>query len=315
MLTSIGSILGKHARPRARSWPYSLSERSPVLIRPSGNGEDYKKVPNAEKVWEIDAYPKLLSEIRAALGPEKLMSAAVPGLTRDMMAFTASTIPLISASLDFFNVMTYDLMNRRDNITKHHTGIQLSLDAIDAYLARGVPAEKANLGFAFYVKCFRTDPAAAAGCAASPVGCPTALMEDPDTGADLGQTGGFAWHDSVPAALSASFAKAVARAQYDAEGGGHYYWDADEDRWWTWDPPRAIAKKFPAIVAAKRLGGVFAWGLGEDGDEWTHLKALTAAWMDYSTRGVSEGMPASQTSISAGENVALDRPAHGREEL
>ena len=24
---------------------------------PGGNGEDYKQVPNVEKVWEIDAYP------------------------------------------------------------------------------------------------------------------------------------------------------------------------------------------------------------------------------------------------------------------
>ena len=62
-----------------------------------------------------------------------------------MLAFTHDTIPKIIESVDFLNIMTYDLMNRRDNVTKHHTGVQNSLEAINAYLERGVPAEKANL--------------------------------------------------------------------------------------------------------------------------------------------------------------------------
>lgn len=86
------------------------------------------------------------------------MSAAVPGLPRDMIAFTETTTPVIGEILDFLNIMTYDLMNRRDNVTKHHTGIHASKEAIDAYLENGVAAEKVNLGFAFYVKWFKTDP-------------------------------------------------------------------------------------------------------------------------------------------------------------
>jgi GH18 family chitinase len=266
----------------------------------SGNGEDYKKVTNAEKAWEVEAYPKLLSEIRAALGPEKIMSAAVPGLTRDMMAFTKDTIPRISASLDFFNIMTYDLMNRRDNITKHHTGIQLSLESINAYLENGVPANKANLGFGFYVKYFKTDPNA--GCDENPIGCKTPLMEDPETGADLGQTGGFSWHDNVPSELSNSFEKALASGQYDSEGGGHYYWDPEENLWWTWDTPAAILEKFPAIMEKKELGGVFAWGLGEDANDWAHLKALSEGWRGYS-------------GMAANGSVGSRVPVRGKEEL
>lgn len=92
--------------------------------------------------------------------------------------------------------MTYDLMNRRDNVTKHHTGVQLSLDAVNAYEARGVPTRKMNLGFAFYVKAFRTDPRG--GCDENPIGCRTVLLEDPETGADLGGGYGFSYHDPVP---------------------------------------------------------------------------------------------------------------------
>ncbi|KAI9374420.1 glycoside hydrolase superfamily [Aspergillus egyptiacus] len=242
---------------------------------PGGNGEDYKQIPNSEKEWEIGAYPKLLAEIRAALGPEKLISAAVPGLRRDMLAFTQDTVPAISASLDFFNIMTYDLMNRRDTVTKHHTGVQLSLDAINAYLENGVPAEKANLGFAFYVKWFRTDPNG--GCAVNPIGCRTVLMEDPTTGADLGQAGAFSWHDPVPAQLASSFDRALTDGEYDTAGGGCYYWGPEENIFWSFDTPDAIERKFPLIVEPKKLGGVFAWGLGEDAPEFNHLRALTRA--------------------------------------
>ena len=52
---------------------------------------------------------------------------------------------------------------------------------------------------------------------------------------------------------------------------------AAEDLWWTFDTPEAIAKKIPLSVGEKKLGGVFAWGLGEDAPEWKHLKALNDA--------------------------------------
>ncbi|KAI1424932.1 glycoside hydrolase family 18 protein [Xylaria sp. FL1777] len=240
---------------------------------PGGNGEDYKQVPNEAKAWEITAYPLLLAEIRKALGPNKLISAAVPGIPRDMLAFTADTVPQIMESLDFLNVMTYDLMNRRDNVTKHHTGVQLSLDSVNAYMANGAPANKINLGFAFYTKYFRTE---GKSCAENPVGCPTGLMEDPETGADLGKTGGFSWHDDVPEDVKGSFGKALDKGQYDERGGGYWYWDEDQALWWTFDTPEAIAKKFPLIVEDKRLGGVFAWGLGEDAPDFAHLKALNS---------------------------------------
>ena len=205
-----------------------------------------------------------------------------------MLAFTKETVPKINACLDFFNIMTYDLMNRRDNITKHHTGLQLSLSAVNAYVENGVPPEKANLGFAFYTKWYKTDPHG--GCDKEPVGCKTVLMEDPTTGADLGQAGAFSWHDQVPVELEKLFKKALGNSKYDIEHGGNYFWDADENIWWSWDTPEAIDKKFPSIVKQIGLGGVFAWGLGEDAPNWTHLKALTAGVKTVSKSLVSDSV-------------------------
>ncbi|KAF2823745.1 42 kDa endochitinase-like protein [Ophiobolus disseminans] len=242
---------------------------------PGGNGEEYKTNPNSGKTWEITAYPLLLAEIRDSIGPSKIISAAVPGLPRDMLAFTNATIPRILDSVDFFNIMTYDLMNRRDTVTKHHTGITISLEGINAYLERGVPPEKANVGLAYYVKYFKIAPGD--DCRISPIGCRTGLMEDPETGADLGKTGGFSWHDQVPEEVSASFQLALNYGIYDEEGGGHYYWDDNERIFWTWDTPSALRKKLPVILQGTKLGGAFAWGLGEDAPKFAHLQATTEA--------------------------------------
>ena len=174
--------------------------------------------------------------------------------------------------------MTYDLMNRRSNKTSHHTGVTASLLAIDSYVEAGVPAEKLNLGFAFYVKWFKTLPGSEGGCDINPIGCKTVLMEDPDTGADLGQAGAFSYHDNVPTDLATSWGKAQKEGEYDDVDGGHYFWDQEESIWWSWDTERAIEMKFPKIVSGTGVGGVFAWGLGEDADGWGHLKALSRGY-------------------------------------
>lgn len=178
--------------------------------------------------------------------------------------------------LDFLNVMTYDLMNRRDAATAHHTGLSASIAAVDAYVGAGVAPQKVNLGLAFYTKWFRTEhDACAAGVGSAPIGCPTLLLEDPGTGADLGRAGGFSWHDPVPEELAESYQRALDDGVYDEVGGGHYFWDGEEDLWWTFDTPGAIKRKFPAVVEARKLGGVFAWGLGEDAPLFEHLSVVS----------------------------------------
>lgn len=242
----------------------------PCLSR--GNGEDYKQVPNEQKAWEIEAYPLLLAEVRAAIGPDKLISAAVPGIPRDMLAFTPKSLPHIMDSVDFLNVMTYDLMNRRDTVTKHHAGKLLSRESLEAYISNGASPDKLNLGFAFYTKYFRTEYQA---CLGNPIGCPTLLLEDPETGADQGHTGAFAWADETPSEVRTSFAKALGSGQYDDAAGGYYYWDADEDLWWTHETPSSIKDKF-SLVRDVGIGGVFAWELGGDGPEYIRLAAVNA---------------------------------------
>ncbi|OLN96134.1 Chitinase 1-like protein 1 [Colletotrichum chlorophyti] len=153
---------------------------------PAGNGADYKQIPNANKTSEINTFPLLLSAIKTQLKHHKMeLSVTAPGLKRDMIAFTKHSVPKINAAVDHFTVMTYDLMNRRDNITAHHTDVKHSLEAIDTYLALGVDAAKVNLGFALYAKWFTT--AAGYDCSKG-LGCPTVLLEDAQ-GQDTGNSG------------------------------------------------------------------------------------------------------------------------------
>ncbi|KAL4912366.1 glycoside hydrolase superfamily [Aspergillus aurantiobrunneus] len=153
---------------------------------PGGNGQDYKKIPNEEKVSEIETFPLFLEAIRNAVGDEKVVSIATPGKRGDMIAYTAEQGPKIWPSVDMVNVMSYDLMNRRNNETKHHSGVVDSLDTIHAYMEIGAPPEKLNLGFAYYTKWFITE--ADADCGSKPIGCPTVEMETAD-GADNGNSG------------------------------------------------------------------------------------------------------------------------------
>ncbi|TLD36783.1 putative class V chitinase [Venturia nashicola] len=162
---------------------------------PGGNGANYKTNPNSNKTDEITTYPLLLSEIRAAIGPDYLLTAAVPGLARDMIAYTAATGPSIWKSLDFVNLMSYDLMNRRDTVMKHHTDIAGSIQSVDLYTAIGLAPSKINLGIAFYAKWFAA--AANGTCdAAYPIGCKTAVLEDPVTGEDTGLSGAVTFEAS-----------------------------------------------------------------------------------------------------------------------
>ncbi|KAK2608546.1 hypothetical protein QQS21_002892 [Conoideocrella luteorostrata] len=242
---------------------------------PGGNRDDYKLIPNDERVWEIEAFVLLLEDLRAAIGWDKILSIAVPGLKRDLMAFTASTIPRIIRQVDFINVMTYDLLNRRDTIVKHHSGVSGSLASIQTYTERGAPSQMLNLGLAYYVKWAMTER-----CDPERVlRCPTQLLEDPDTGADLGKTSAFSWHDEIPAELGPSFASAMTNGRY-FEDGSFGYWDSLERRWWTFDTERVIERKLNEIVRPQGLGGVFAWGMGEDAPHFSHLSATTNGLRD-----------------------------------
>ena len=172
--------------------------------------------------------------------------------------------------------MSYDLMNRRDNQTKHHTSVQGSKEAVQGYLDIGLPPEKVNLGFAFYAKWFRT----AIDCTGQVLGCPTAVLEDAQ-GQDTGNSGAFTFTasqaDTPPQDVAQSWQTAQENGQLDQEEGGEYYFDAANKIFWTWDTTDLEKQKFADIVNPMGLGGVMAWSFGEDSGDWSHIQAISGA--------------------------------------
>ncbi|KAI1002643.1 hypothetical protein K3495_g5558 [Podosphaera aphanis] len=294
---------------------------------PGGNGHDYRQVPNSKKVSEIDTYPLLLAEIRSAIGQEKLLTIAAPGNIRDMIAYTPEKAPSIWESVDWVNVMTYDLMTRRDNVTTHHTDVKKSLETIDYYInVLKLDPKKTNLGFAMYSKWFSID---STQTCEKGLGCATELLEDAD-GTDtrksasmtfeasnyavsstnltesVDNTCGPAFSTFCPESMCCSaygfcgntetycqncqgaaygsgctdldlktmFQTAMRNGLTDETTGGHYYFDQANNRFWTWETPELISRKFTEIVAARNLGGVMGWGLGLDSHDFSHIIAL-----------------------------------------
>lgn len=233
---------------------------------PGGNGEDYKANPNSGKTGEIETYPLLLQEIKSAIG-DKELSIAIPGRLDDMIAFTAEQVPKIDKAVDFINVMTYDLMNRRMDKVEHHTPVKGSLETITTYIERGMTASKMNLGFAFYAKWFTTKEGVQC---TTPTGCAAAVLEDAN-GQDTGLSGAVTFE---AANWGGALLHAVQNGKTDVENGGQWYWDPTARVYWTWDTPELVARKFKEIIAAKGLGGAFAWSLAQDSHDWSLFKAL-----------------------------------------
>ncbi|KAL2869690.1 glycoside hydrolase family 18 protein [Aspergillus lucknowensis] len=213
-----------------------------------GNGENYKKpgCTNADKVWGIDAYPELFAELRAALGPERTLCAAIPCIPRDMIAFDAEHLAKVVPHMDFFSLMAYDLINRRDTLTGRRAG-------------------KAVVGFAFYLKWFKVLPIKNhPGPIKTPIGLPTAQMEDPVTGDDLVRTSAVVWSDGPCPSLAASLERAVNDGCSDDYQRVITSWTMRITYSGHGRHQRQIVKKYDMVVQPKRLGGAFAWDLGCD---------------------------------------------------
>lgn len=111
----------------------------------TGSLEDY---PNCEN---------LVEEIRAAIGPDKLITAAFAQTYQKLEPFNWERL---STSMDFFNFMTYDFNGGWSNIAGHNSplydypgqewaGFSVN-DCLTALIQFGAPRNKINLGMGFY---------------------------------------------------------------------------------------------------------------------------------------------------------------------
>ncbi|KAI5299158.1 hypothetical protein KEM56_003473 [Ascosphaera pollenicola] len=264
---------------------------------PGGHGANYKTHddPNELK-QEITNFPLFLHALRKSIKDKKL-SIAVPGKAEDMLAYNKQTAKSIFDEVDYVNIMSYDLTNRRSKATGHLSSVKGSLESAKNYIDLGLDPKKANLGFPFYAEFYKMLP----NCTnANGLNCPIQAAENAD-GSDaktsgvltfqkenfakppghIGNAPDFCGMSCMPdygkcTGVTAvdSFNKAYSKKQLDKEGGGYYAVDTQNNYFWTWDEPEIYENKFNEIVKKLNLGGVMAWSLGQDSNDWSHIKKM-----------------------------------------
>lgn len=112
---------------------------------PGMNIEDYSTT-------DYTNFAILVEDIRAAIGSDKLITAAFSANVSNLTGFDW---PRLVQSMDYFNMMTYDFEGGWSNNAGHNSNLYggngLSWDVtLQHLLSQNVPAEKINMGTAFY---------------------------------------------------------------------------------------------------------------------------------------------------------------------
>ena len=162
-------------------------------------------------------------------------------------------IAAVAPVVDWFNLMTYDFVNRMTPTTGHHTGLYRSpLAPADArsgdaavrqFIAAGVPPGKLLLGAAFYGREFDDVQAAHDGVYQA-YGHYQGEHPWPQLKRDYIGRKGFVRH-------------------WDAKAMAPWLWNPRTRAFISYDDPQSIAAK-AAYVKAHRLGGIMYWEQTQD---------------------------------------------------
>ncbi|GIF47074.1 chitinase [Asanoa ferruginea] len=200
-----------------------------------------------------DALAALTEALRAAFGPDRLVTAAVTGESG-----TAGKADYARAvrSLDWAMVMSYDYFGTgspRGPTAAHspltaYPGIPRTSStaeaAVAAYTGMGIPARKLLLGIGFYGRGWTGVAQPEPGAAATGLPKPRDYRVLRETCPPTGTVGGTAY----------------------AQCG---------DEWWAYDTPETINTKM-AYAREAGLGGAFAWELAGDSADGQLIKAMAA---------------------------------------
>ncbi len=167
--------------------------------------------------------------------------------------------------LDFINVMTYDFHGTWEPRTNHHSALFASPsdpstgdvrfynsnDAIEAFLARGVPASKLNLGIGFYGRGWTNVPNVNNGLYQTGSAAPGSYEAGNEDYKVLKDRPGTIYTD------------ANARAT----------WKYDGNTLWSYDTPAMVTEKMN-YVKVQNLGGAFFWEFSGDDAQGTLAKTV-----------------------------------------
>ncbi|WIM96930.1 glycosyl hydrolase family 18 protein [Actinoplanes oblitus] len=204
-----------------------------------------------------ESLARVLGGLRAAFGPDRLVTAAVPG---DLRKLAATDYSAAAAQADWLGAMTYDYFGAggADARTAPHSALTdypgipragASTEAtVSRLLGQGVPAAKLLFGVGFYGRGWTGVHSPAPGTAATgpAPGKYEKGMED--------------------------YKVLASRCPPTGTVGGTAYARCGT-QWWSYDTPETIRGKV-AFARSRALGGVFAWELSGDTPDGALLTAL-----------------------------------------
>lgn len=210
-------------------------------------------------------FTALMAEFRRQLNavrPGLLLTMAAPAGIDKIRAFDPG---LAHPYLDFINVMTYDFHGTWENTTNFHSPLYGSSadpstgdarqynthDGLQAYLDRGVPASKLNLGIGYYGRGWTGVPNVNNGLYQAGRAAPGTYEAGNEDFKVLKTLG---WP---------SFVDPQSRAQ----------WIFNGSTFWSFDTPAQVSEKMN-YVKSKNLGGAFFWEFSGDDAQATLTKAI-----------------------------------------
>lgn len=237
---------------------------------PTGGGDP----GNTVRPEDPENFILLLEAVRTALDARGTQDGRTYLLTIAAGAGERAYAPLdwarIHPLLDWINVMTYDYAGSWSDVTGFNAPLYDSSDtppengsadrSLQAFLARGVPADKIVLGAAFY------------GRGWSGVGADNNGLHQPYTGLPTGtwEDGVFDYDDVIMNHLP------NATRYWDARAGVPYIYNSDTGVMISYDDPESLTLKAD-YVREHGLGGVMFWELSSDDADHTLLRTLSTA--------------------------------------
>ena len=195
----------------------------------------------------------LTAALRAAFGPDRLVTAAVTADAGRNGRLTKADYPAAAAHLDWLMAMTYDYAGVGDpkGPTAAHSPTANAEAAVKDLTTRGVPAAKLLLGVGFYGRGW------------------TGVTQDAPGGRATGPAPG----GRGPGAEDYRVLKAACPPTGTVAGTAYARCGA---QWWSYDTPATLAGK-ARFARANGLRGVFCWELAGDTADGELLGALHTA--------------------------------------
>ncbi|AQS70640.1 glycoside hydrolase family 18 protein [Streptomyces pactum] len=207
-----------------------------------------------------DAFPKLMSALRAEFGPDYLVTAAITADATPGGKIDAADYAGAAQYVDWYNPMTYDFFGAWDaagptaphSPLTSYSGIPKAGYHTSATIAKlrglGIPASKLLLGIGFYGRGW--------------------------TGVTQSAPGGTATGPAKGTYENGIEDYKVLKSTCPATGtvAGTAYAKCGND-WWSYDTPRTIATKM-AYKNQQGLGGTFFWELSGDTADGELIRAI-----------------------------------------